>query len=131
MNVLIAALFVSSLCFVELPCVDAKCGTKDDANIVTINSNLAISVCSDSIIRVVKAPSSKEFENATMQTQNKDSLMVDPSFPANPVPKFSVETVGNTVKIATSSVLVKVNKVTNLVQFFAVDGGVLELRKGH
>ena len=82
MNVLIAALFVSSLCFVELPCVDAKCGTKADTNIVTINSNLAISVCSDSIIRVVKAPSSKEFENATMQTQNKDDSGRS-EFPAN------------------------------------------------
>ena len=130
MNVLVAVLFASSFCFVDLPGVDAKCGTKDDANIVTINSNLAISICSESIVRVVKAPSSKEFENATIQTQNKDSLIVDPDFPASPVPKFSVETVGNTVKIATSSVLVKVNKVTNLVQFFSVGGGGARIAEG-
>ena len=44
MNVFIAMLLAAFLCIVDLPGVDAKCGTKDDANIVTINSNLAISV---------------------------------------------------------------------------------------
>ena len=80
--------------------VSAICGTEKDNNIVSINEQLAVSVCSDTIIRVIKTPPNAAVPNATEQTFTRESLMVQPSFPES-TPNFKLEKNENIVTITT------------------------------
>lgn len=99
--------------------VSAICGTEKDNNIVPINERLAVSLCSDTIIRVVKTPPNAATPNATEQTVTRESLMVQSSFPVSKnVPNYKLDKFEHVVTITTTKIMVKVNSKTNMIQFF-------------
>ena len=110
--------------FISIHSTKAACGTLKDGNIITISPNLAVSICSESIVRIVKVPTSNSttYENATMQTMTRTSLMVDPNFPsAKESQKFTMlEEEEDIILIKTKNLLLKANKKTNLIQFYDI-----------
>ena len=78
----------------------APCGTGN--SLVEISPTLALGVCSDTVVRVVRTPNASPTAAARMASIA--SLMVDPSFPSS-VPKFTVDNSSATQTVVTTSTL--------------------------
>ena len=100
----------------------AVCGA--DSALVEIAPSLAISICADwqpddpspTIIRVVRTPVTSQSTAANVSL-TRESLMVQPSWPAS-VPKFSVDrSRAGFVSIITSQVVVRINLDTLSIDF--------------
>ena len=110
-------------CLLPAPAA-AVCGA--DSAIVDIAPSLAVSICADSqpddpsptgtIIRVVRTPVTSQSTAANVSL-TRESLMVQPSWPAS-VPKFRVDrSRAGFVSILTSQVVVSVNLDTLSIDF--------------
>lgn len=112
----------------KLATAEATCG-RDLANVVTIRDDLAIAVCNEHIVRVVRGTN-----NATLNMLKKESLVIDPaSATSQPFTDFKTETndKGDVIAVKTREMMVDINDINGqtLLTFSDASGDYLYTRE--
>lgn len=108
----------------SLTAADALCGTSP-GSLVEISDTLAIGVCSEGVLRIVRTPSGRSAKAALL---GRKSLMADPAFPGTRVPQYEVSTSSGTTTIATD--LMRATVSNGVVSFADAHGNTLTSEAG-